>query len=213
MRYKLVAFDCDGVLVDVQSSWEYIHEHFGVTNFVSVESYMRGDIDGVEFMRRDIALWKAKDPEVTLRKVEKILDEIPPMKGLDELATALKEGDCKAIIISGGLDLLVDKIAKRIGAFRAYSNGLAADRSGRLTGDGILRVEPKDKSGPLLEAMRTLKLKRDQVAAVGDTASDITMFDDCCFGVAFNPHDEVIRKKAHKVVGEKDLRRLIKLLS
>jgi phosphoserine phosphatase len=212
MRYKLIAFDCDGVLVDAASSWNYIHEKFGVTNNLSLESYMSGEIDGIEFMRRDIALWRAKDPHISLQKIERILDTIPPMKGLDELAKALKECDCKAVIISGGLDLLVDKIAKRLGAFRAYSNGLAADRKGRLTGEGILRVEPKDKSGPLRDAMKVLKVKKHQVVAVGDTAGDATMFNDCSLSIAFNPQDEIIKKKAKRTIMKKDLRELLNIL-
>lgn len=213
MRYKLVAFDCDGVLVDVVSSWQYIHDRFGVTNNVSVESYMRGEIDGIEFMRRDISLWRAKDPEISLEKIERILDTIPAMKGLDALAKALRDCGCKAVIISGGLDLLVDKVAKRLGAVRAYSNGLEADRTGRLTGEGILRVEPKDKRGPLLDAMKVLKVSKDQVVAVGDTAGDATMFDHCALGIAFNPQDETIKRTAKKVITKKDLRELLDILA
>jgi phosphoserine phosphatase len=213
MRYKLVAFDCDGVLVDTVSSWQFIHDKFGVTNNVSVESYMRGEIDGIEFMRRDIALWRAKDPDISIEKIAKILDTIPPMTGLDELSKALEECGCKAVIISGGLDLLVDKVAKRLGAVRAYSNGLVSDRTGRLTGEGLLRVEPKDKSGPLREAMKALKVTKDQVVAVGDTAGDATMFDDCALSVAFNPQDETIKRKAKKVILKKDLRELLDILA
>jgi phosphoserine phosphatase len=213
MKYKLIAFDCDGVLVDAASSWNYIHEKFGVTNNVSLESYMSGEIDGIEFMRRDIELWRAKDPQISLKKIERILDTIPPMKGLDELAKALMECGCKAVIISGGLDLLVDKIAKRLGAFKAYSNGLAADRTGRLTGEGILRVEPKDKSGPLREAMKELHVRKHQVVAVGDTAGDATMFNDCSLSIAFNPQDEIIKKKAKRTIMKKDLRELLEILA
>jgi len=213
MRYKLVVFDCDGVLVDAVSSWQYIHDKYGVTNNVSVESYMRGEINGIEFMRRDISLWRAKDPKITLKTIAKILDTIPPMTGLDDLAKALKDCGCKAIIISGGLDLLVDKVAKRLGAVRAYSNGLEADRNGRLTGEGILRVEPKDKSGPLREAMKALKVTKEQVVAVGDTAGDTTMFDDCALSVAFNPQDEIVKRKANKVILKKDLRELLDILA
>ncbi|MBE3122801.1 MAG: hypothetical protein IMZ58_11440 [Thermoplasmata archaeon] len=55
---KLVFFDMDGVLLDTVSSWRYIHEHFGTTNERSIMPYLRGDIDYLEFMRRDVSLWK-----------------------------------------------------------------------------------------------------------------------------------------------------------
>jgi len=134
------------------------------------------------------------------------------MKGLDEMAQAIKERGCALVIISGGLDLLVDDIGKRIGAFRAYSNGLEADPTGKLTGEGILRVEPKDKRGPLREAMRALGVTKKEVAAVGDTAGDATMFSCCGLGIAFNPQDDTVRNKAKAVVTEKDLEKIPDLL-
>jgi phosphoserine phosphatase len=134
------------------------------------------------------------------------------MKGLDKTARTLKEHGCELVIISGGLDLLVDDIGKRIGAFRAYSNGLEADPDGKLTGEGILRVEPKDKRGPLREAMKELGVTKNEVAAVGDTAGDATMFGCCGLGIAFNPQDETVQKKAKVVIKEKDLERILDLI-
>jgi len=212
MGVKLVAFDCDGVLVDVVSSWEHIHDHFGASNAEAVRAYLRGDIDGLEFMRRDIALWRAKEPDITLSRVKGILMEIRPMKGLDELSRALRECGCRAVIISGGLDLLVDEVVRWLGAVKGYSNGLEADGKGRLTGEGILRVEPKDKRGPLLEVMKSLGLRKKDVAAVGDTAGDVTMFRDVGLSVAFNPQDDTVRRRADHVVEKKDLRELIDVL-
>ena len=57
MGLKLIVFDLDGVLVDVMSSWAFVHEHYGVNNDTSLEAYLSGEIDDHEFMRLDIALW------------------------------------------------------------------------------------------------------------------------------------------------------------
>ena len=50
----------DGVLLDTVSSWRYIHEYFRTTNARSIIPYLRGDIDYLEFIRRDVSLWKKK---------------------------------------------------------------------------------------------------------------------------------------------------------
>jgi phosphoserine phosphatase len=57
-RYDLVAFDMDGVLVNYTSCWTWVHDHFRVTNEASLKAFIDGDIDDMEFMRRDIALWR-----------------------------------------------------------------------------------------------------------------------------------------------------------
>lgn len=212
MRYRLVALDCDGVLVDTVSSWQWIHDHFGVSNEDALHAYFRNEIDGWEFMRRDIALWKGIDPSISHEKIRGILRGIPRMKGLTELATALREAGTEIVVISGGLDLLVDEIVDVIGARAGYSNSLEADAEGRLTGEGILRVEPRNKQGPLLHVMEEMGVRRKEVVAVGDTKGDTSMFTVCDLGVAFNPQDDVIRARADIVVEEKDLTKLKDLL-
>jgi len=67
---RLVVFDMDGVLADVESSWVYVHRHFGVNNDHSLFAYLRGEIDDLEFIRRDINLWKQKDPGITCARIE-----------------------------------------------------------------------------------------------------------------------------------------------
>ena len=55
---ELVIFDMDGVLTDTISSWKYVHDYFGSSNERSVDDYLRGKIDDLEFIKRDVALWK-----------------------------------------------------------------------------------------------------------------------------------------------------------
>lgn len=212
MGYELVALDCDGVLVDTVSSWQWIHDHFGVDNQDAYEAYFRDEIDGIEFMRRDIALWKGIDPDISLDRIKAILMRIPAMRGIDELTSALARSGCRTVIISGGLDLLVDEMVKRIGAWRGYSNGLGSDEHGRLTGEGILKVEPRTKQVPLAEVMDEMGIGRKDVAAVGDTRGDTSMFDLSAMKIAFNPQDDIIRSRADVVIEEKDLTRLVDVL-
>ena len=53
----LIVFDMDGVLVEERSSWRRIHNHLGTDNEDSFFAYMRGDINDLEFMAKDIKRW------------------------------------------------------------------------------------------------------------------------------------------------------------
>ena len=59
MRFKLVAFDLDGVLVKEPSAWWSLHRAFGTygASKENLMAYEAGQIEYPEFMRRDIRLW------------------------------------------------------------------------------------------------------------------------------------------------------------
>ena len=84
----LVIFDMDGVLTDTISSWKYIHEYFGCSNERSVDEYLRGKIDDMEFIKRDVTLWKEDGMSITKDRLVDILSNIPLMKGAEECVYA-----------------------------------------------------------------------------------------------------------------------------
>ncbi|MEM3421110.1 MAG: haloacid dehalogenase-like hydrolase, partial [Candidatus Hadarchaeum sp.] len=53
-------------------------------------------------------------------------------------------------IITGGLDVLAGNVARDLGIPHIIANGLEVDKSGYLTGEGILRVEPRHKDKNLV---------------------------------------------------------------
>ena len=81
---KLVFFDMDGVLLDTVSSWGFVHEYFRTTNRRSIIPYLRGDIDYLEFIKRDVSLWKTNGELVRLTTIKKVLYSIPMIKGAKE---------------------------------------------------------------------------------------------------------------------------------
>ena len=87
---KLVIFDCDGVLADSDSSWEYVHRHFGVNNNEALAAYLRGEFDDFEFIRRDIKLWFGLFGRVHISKITDILDGVPLIPGAPEAVGELR---------------------------------------------------------------------------------------------------------------------------
>jgi len=213
MRFRLVCFDLDGVLTDHISSWVWVHDHFGVSNEVAYDAYMKEEIDDLEFMRRDIALWKRQMPGITMDDVEVILQKVPIVKGAHELMAELRDRGIMTGIVSGGIDILAGRIVRELGMDFFVANGLEAREDGRLTGEGISRVPLRDKGSLVKRAALEHGIPRNEIAAVGDTYIDIPMFDSCGYGIAFNPSDMRVQEAAKETVIEKDLSLLIPYLT
>ncbi len=209
---RLVFFDMDGVLVDVLSSWRYIHQQFGTSNRQSVTAYLNGEIDYTEFMRRDVALWRHNDEATTKDTITQILNTLPMMKGAHACFDYLHKHQVKTAIVTAGLDILAEKIARDLGIDYVFANSVATDPYGRLTGEGILQVELTHKDENVRTLRKQLALPVEACAAVGNSCFDIPMFETCGLGVAFNPEDDCVRASADVIVEGKDLKRLIHAL-
>ncbi|NYT12872.1 MAG: HAD-IB family phosphatase [Methanomassiliicoccales archaeon] len=211
-RFDLVAFDMDGVLVEYNSTWCWIHNHFGVSNDTALQEFIDGDIDDHEFMRRDIALWKERIPDINIDYINDVLDPVPEVKGVGETVQALRTEGIKTIIVSGGLDIVAQRIADSYGFDGWAANGLEVDDLGALTGKGILRVELVNKRKALDSFLEKWGISSDRTAAVGNSFVDVSMFKGCSFSIAYNPIDAWVAENANAVVNSDDLSDILPLL-
>lgn len=202
----------DGVLVDIESSWVYIHNHFGVDNNHSLKAYLDGEIDDLEFIRRDVALWLEKDPSLTMDRIRSILSTVPMMNGAPETIQRLKEMGCKTAIVSAGIDILAERIAVELRMDLFYANGFVSDCSGKLTGDGILNVGLGEKGDKVDLIAELLGYEKKDVVSVGNSRYDIPMFQASRTGIAFCPIDDDVREQADTVVEEKDLTKILDII-
>jgi phosphoserine phosphatase len=135
--------------------------------------------------------------------------ELPVIKGAKECISFLKEHDVKTAIVSAGLDLLAEKVARDLGIDYVFANSVTIDDDGRLNGEGVLHVELTHKEKNVQALAEELSIPMEACAAVGNSCFDIPMFEACGMGIAFNPVDDCVRSSADLVVEEKDLSRLI----
>lgn len=187
----LVVFDMDGVLVEERSSWRRIHHHLGTDNEDSFLAYMRGEIDDLEFMARDIKRWLDSDPGLNRSSLEKILYGSRRMIEFPDATISLKGKGIETVIISGGIDILARKLAIEGGIGSILANGIEFDGGGLLTGKGILRVPLRDK-GSVLKKFIDERGPFYPVLSVGDSPVDITMFDISDISIAFRPESKKV---------------------
>ncbi len=202
---RLAAFDMDGTLVDVASSWAAVHAHFGERNDDGLRRFLADEIDDEEFIRSDIVIWRRHAPELDLGALASILEGVPLMPGAARLFDGLRERGVRTAIVSGGIDLLARRIARELRIDVALANGFRVRGDGRLTGEGIVRVPIHGKEQVLEQLQRQLGFTPEETASVGNSSIDVGLFRRSRLGVAFLPEDEAVRRHADRVVTERDL--------
>ena len=199
-RYDLVCFDMDGVLTRVRSSWSWIHECFGVDSEPNYRAFCNGEIDEPEFMRRDIALWKSARPDLNIRDIAVLFRDMPLIGGIQETVACLKECGIRSYIVSGGIDLAAKMLADEFGFDGYIADRICTDDDGRLTGEGVMVVDLADKGKsvrPLIEKFGTTK---ERTASIGNSFTDIKMFESTGLSIAFNPSDPYTEEAATCVI-------------
>jgi len=211
-KIKLAVFDMDGVLTDIISSWKYIHDYFKTSNERSVNEYLKGNIDDMEFIRRDANLWIEDGKAIKEERLIEILSDVPLMQGAVECIDFLNKNKIKTAIISAGLDVLAEDVAEKLGIDHVYSNGVKTDKEGRLTGIGKLGVELMYKDKSVIKLSKKLSIPQENIVSVGNSCFDIPMFQTTGLGIAFNPSDDCTRNAADIVVEGRDLKKIIPYL-
>ena len=208
MKYKLVAFDMDGTLIEQNSSWRAIHSYFGVEEKarVNIEAYDRGEIDYPEFMRLDIKLWQ---PTPHISQIERIVSDFKLAPNAVDVVAEIRSRNYNIAIVTGGIDILAEKVARALNIDNIMSNGLEVDERGYLTGEGIFRVEPTMKHEALKRLTEKFDLTLADCVAVGDSKYDAKFLEHAGFGVAIG-EDVVLAQVADVVI--KDFRHFNQLL-
>lgn len=211
-KVELAVFDMDGVLVDSHSSWVLVHDHYGTDNEDSLDAFLRGQIDDLEFIRRDVARWTDVRGPVPLSELEAVLDGAPLFPGARETMATLRGHGIRTAIVSGGLRHLAERIGREMGMDVVRANDVDVDDNGLLTGEGTVDVPLRDKGSVVAGIQADMGIDPNATAVVGDTAVDVTMFSRARVAIAFNPRDDVIAEAADHVVRSRDLRSVLPLI-
>ncbi|MFZ1023812.1 MAG: HAD-IB family phosphatase [Thermoplasmata archaeon] len=210
---ELVAFDMDGTLVDVESSWAAVHAHFGDSNTESLRLFLEDRLDDEAFIRSDIRIWWKHKPDLSIDDLEAILAGVHLMPGATQLFQSLHERHCLTAIVSGGIDVLARRIGQELGVDYVLANGFEVDGDGRLTGEGIVRVPIKHKEEVLAQVQRQLGVTPEVTAAVGNSEIDVGLFRRSRIRIAFHPEDDEVRAAATSVVEGSDMAPIVALLN
>ena len=202
-KYDLVCFDMDGTLTKLRSSWCWVHSCFEVDNEPAYQAFCNGEIDEPEFMRRDIALWTNKNPDVTIRDIAVLFRDMPLIDGIQETIACLKANGIRTVIISGGIDLAAKMLANEFGFDDYIADEVLSYEDGRLTGEGKMNVDLRDKGINVRQYIEKYGTTMERTVSVGNSFTDIPMSKNSGLSIAFNPTDPYTQEAAtHTVFSE-----------
>lgn len=165
--------------------------------------YETGKIDYEEFMRRDIALWPR---QLHVKDIDLVFSDYSLDPDARNVTERIRQLGYHIAIVSAGIDLLANKVAKALGLTNVVANGLQTDDRGYLTGRGIFRVDPLHKDIALETLLEGMGVTLNECMSVGDSKYDLTFLKRAAFGVAIGD-DPVLARVATHVID--DLSQLI----
>jgi phosphoserine phosphatase len=210
MTIRLVVFDVDGTLTRHTSIWWRLHEVFGTQDQgrVFFDKYFAGEITYRQWANYDASLWKGR----SLNQVMDIVRATELVPGAKEAIESLKSRGISVAILSGGVDLLADDVAHRVGIDYVLTNKLR-HTNGVLTGEVDVFVEWGQKVRHIKEVADHFGVSLKETAFVGDGLNDISVFRRVGLSIAFRPEREEVAKAAQAVVRDDDLRGILKFIS
>jgi phosphoserine phosphatase len=165
MPIRLVAFDLDGTLIRGRNSLAVVGAALHRPEWEERMEILKMRGETPEKMKERVAPWM----ELSRGELRGQLVHARLAPGVDEAFQLLHEGHVTTAIVSIGWDFMVEWFAERFGA--AHWAAVGFNRDGTVT-----PVWPEDK-GPWLERlMATLHVTRHEVAAVGDSPRDASLF-------------------------------------
>ena len=192
--YKLVAFDMDSTLINVECVDEIADLAGRKAEVAAItEAAMRGEmLDFKDALRRRVALL-AGVSETVLQKVYDERLQLNP--GVQAFVQACQAAGLKTLLISGGFSFFSERIRQHLKLDFARANTLGV-ANGRLTGTLFDRpwgdiVDGAEKKRVLLEVCELMGISTEQAIAVGDGANDLPMMLAAGLSIAFHPKPKV----------------------
>jgi len=207
---RLAAFDLDGTLKQARDPYVYIHRHLGTLE--ASEAHFQAGISGAipyeEWLRLDVSLWIG----TPRARLEALLRENPYLPGAEETVAALKAAGVRVVIISTGPLLHAEMVAAELGIGPVVGSEIFFDGDpGNPVVSGRVRAHlALHEKGIVLERLQAqFGVSPAECLAVGDTFTDIPMFERAAVGIAVCPSSPEVAAAADIVLPEPDLRPLL----
>ena len=200
MSRKLVVFDCDGVLTNIESSWGFLHQYFGSKdNKYFAELYKRGLISYLDWMIIDIALMiQSHGSPIKKTDVEEALGKVKIREEARVVIEELKKRGHKLAVVSSGVDLLVRRVCRELDIDTCLFNELVFV-NGELIPGGVPRVPLLEKPSIIKKLATDLGFKLEDVIYIGDSSWDVDVFKTVPVSIAVNPCGDACKHAKYTV--------------
>lgn len=198
----LVCFDVDGTLVE-GASWRFLTEGLKCSVNSLQDLFSQAWNEKISFQEAERMLTRMyqNSGKATQGYIEKIFSKVKPRQEAYELIRYLKEKGCQVCLVSGAIDIYVEKIAQKLKVDRFFATTtLEFDTSGNLRRIDYNPNQGEAKMRYLNELISKLGVDIKEVAFIGDSDNDIEVFKATGHGIAVYTTNEELKKVAWKVV-------------
>lgn len=213
-KYKLVCFDMDGTLIDnVKFSWQVFHDYFQTDKHGREDArkkFFNHEITYLQWAEHDINMWKEKNA-----KKDEFFEAVKGlrlMEGAMETLTKLKKNGLKLAIISGSLNILLEKFIPNYGEFfdDVFLSRIYFDEKGGISKVEATEFDMDAKALALKKIAERDNISLGECVFVGDYLNDMKIMQEAGLGIAFNCSHNELKKVANVVIEKKDLREILK---
>lgn len=210
-NYDLVCFDLDGTLIQgTVFIWQTLHDAFGTDKqrrAKAKQDFHAGRITYQQWFDHDLVL--LGEAKATRERMVNALDVIHPTPGAVETLATLREAGMYLAIISGSIDLVLERFFGEAAFDEVLINRLAFDDAGRLAGGTHTDFDVDRKGEGVKEIARRLGVDVSRTAFVGDNYNDVSAAQVAGLSIAFNPRSDALSDAVDAVVTTDDLRGIL----
>jgi len=217
MHKKVVIFDLDGTIIDnVEYVWKTLHEYFGIDEHPervkSMEKFFSKEITYQEWAEKDMELLKKHGAK--RETILKALGKAKLMRGAKKTLKELKGREFKIAIMSGSLDILLEKFLPDYEKIFDYVfiNRIIFDEKGEIKQVKATPFDMEHKKAGMIKLCETEGISPEECVFVGDHDNDIEIAKSAGLSIAFNSKSEKLNEVSDVVIKKKDLREILKYL-
>ena len=213
-KYKLICFDVDGTLIDnVTFSWQIFHDYFQTDKHRrenARNAFFNGKISYLQWAEHDINLWKEKNAKK--EDFFKAIGHLKLMEGAIDTLNELKKRGFKLAIISGSLNILLEKVMPNYEEFFSdiFLSKIYFDDKGYISRIDATEFDMGEKVSALKKIAEREKISLKDCVFVGDYLNDLKIIQEAGLGIAFNCNHDELKKVADVVIKKKDLREILR---